>query len=85
MLWAFIFALPHLLAAMTSPPSRATMRRPVTANSRMTITAAIQEAMEPSPTRAKKRETMRALSAIESISLPKPVTSLERRASLPSK
>jgi hypothetical protein len=84
-LWAFIFALPQRLAAMISPASRATIRRPVTANSRITMIAAIQAAIEPSATRAKKIETIRALSAMESISLPKPVTSLLLLATIPSK
>ena len=44
------------------------MRRPVTANSRITMTAAIQAAIEPSPTRAKNKETISALSAMESMS-----------------
>jgi hypothetical protein len=47
--------------------------------------AAIHAAIEPSATNAKNKETIRALSAIESISFPKAVTSLLLLARMPSR
>jgi hypothetical protein len=49
------------------------------------MAVAIQAGIEPSATKAKNKDTITALSATESMSLPKAVTSLLLRARIPSK
>ena len=66
------------------PPPRGDHPEPRHGELRITMIAAIHAAIGALPKR-RIGETMRALSAMESISLPKPVTSLLRRAIIPSK
>ena len=78
--WSAVFSFPSQLAAITTPRSAATLRSPVTASSRAMITIAIQAARRSSETSEISAAITSSLSASGSISLPKLVTCLRRRA-----
>ena len=71
-------------AAMTSPLLAATMRTPLTMNSRAMMIMTGQLGSEPSSTKTSSAATTRTLSASGSMNLPKSVTSLRERAKYPS-
>src|SRR5882724_1250868 len=82
--WLTVFHLAIRDAGTITPTDAATARRPVTASSRPTITTTIHASilsMARSDTRA---AATRSLSAIGSRSVPRVVTWLRRRASIPS-
>ncbi len=78
--WSAVFSFPSQLAAITTPWSAATVRRPVTANSRAMITIATHAASRPSETSETSAAMISTLSASGSISFPNVVTSWRRRA-----
>ena len=75
-----VFTLPSQLAWITTPCSAATIRSPVTANSRAMITIAIHAASRSSETSAISEAATSSLSAIGSMSLPNVVIALRCRA-----
>ena len=66
-----VLILPDQAAAMTRPSSTATIRNPLTANSRSSTTARIQAARLPSATKMHSAAITRHLSARGSANLPK--------------
>ncbi len=75
-----VLALPHQLAAMTSPLLAATMRTPDTMNSRASMTSTGHDGSTASSTRASSAAATSILSASGSMNLPKSVTSPRLRA-----
>ena len=78
--WRIVFTFPIQLAWITTPCSAATIRRPVTANSRAMITIAIHAASRSSETSAISEAAISSLSAIGSISFPNVVMAPRERA-----
>ena len=75
-----VFALPKLLAGMTTPACEAPIRRTVTASSRAMMTIATHAASRCSETSETSAAMISSLSASGSISLPNVVTALRERA-----
>lgn len=69
-----VFTFPDQPAAMTRPLSAATIRRPLTANYRMTTMSTAQAGIWPISTNHSMAATTRHLSARGSMNLPKSVT-----------
>ena len=84
-IWETVFALPQLLAAMTLPCSTASRRMEVMANSRIMISSTHTVEARSSFTMQISADITRILSARGSISLPKLVIRLSRRAIFPSR
>jgi len=79
-----IFHLPTDPAGMTTPSAEATLRRPLTRNSRPISSTAIQSGTRSSRTRGSRAAVTSSLSATGSRSLPKTVTWPRLRARYPS-
>ena len=79
-IWSTVLTLPYHDAAMTVPSAEATMRRPLTMNSREMMTNAIHAGRTSSSTSASSAAVTSSLSASGSRNLPNVVTSLRERA-----
>ena len=79
-----VFTLPDQPAAMTRPLSLATIRRPLTANSRSSTTSRAQPAICPISTNQTMAAVTSILSARGSMNLPKSVMRFRFRAIFPS-
>ena len=84
-IWETVFSLPQLLAAITRPCSTASRRMEVMANSRIIISSTHTVEARSSFTKQIRALITRILSARGSISLPKLVMRLSRRAIFPSR
>ena len=83
-IWNTVLNLPYHEAAITSPLLAATMRTPLTMNSRATIISTGQLGSDPSSISTSSAATTSTLSAKGSMNLPKSVTSPRERARYPS-
>ncbi len=79
-IWTTVLTLPYHEAAMTVPSADATIRRPLTMNSREMMTNAIHAGSTSSSTSASSAAVTSSLSASGSMNLPKVVISLRERA-----
>ena len=85
-IWLKVLIFPGIAAARTVPPvSTSRRRKPVTANSRQMITAAIQAGTIFNSIIMIKADMTNNLSAIGSANLPKLLTTFHFRARKPSK
>src|SRR5262245_66682898 len=82
--WLTVFHLAIRDAGTITPTEAATARRPVTARSRPTITTTIQASILSIASSDTSAAATRSLSAIGSRRVPRVVTWLRRRASIPS-
>src|SRR6267142_1396611 len=82
--WLTVFHLARREAGTMTPTDAATARRPVTASSRPTITTTIHASILSMARSDTSAAATRSLSAIGSRSVPRVVTWLRRRASIPS-